>query len=222
MTVAEDKCFNGMAATLEDNAASKLANSSVTLLLLDRIDIVRHAKQNHPFRVQKAAIDSGNEQHALEVAMHDKIQASIWHPELTSYRGSGAPTTKWTITSYTKAAVDQGMTDLVQVLNQFNRRKVSRAVWYEIHNLSCDGIDILTTMPRVLLRIGKSFTDAGRWKQVRDVYLARYGGSDKAGHLLACLPDDVFHRVVAFVLPPSFQHPSTFEMRCCDCDNLCV
>jgi hypothetical protein len=204
--------------------ASGRANTAVTTLLLDKINIARYAKQNHPFRVLKAAIDSGNEPHALQVAQHRKIHPSLEEPEVTRYKGSGAPHLAWTISSCTEAAVDLGMLELVQVLNQLNRRKVARAVWYKMHKLSEDGIDVLATVPRVLLQIGMHFTSAWRWRHVRELCLVRYGRNQdelEGGlRLLVSLPGDVFHRIVAFVAPTAFQHPWDFVKRWCDCRNV--
>ncbi|KAL4166345.1 hypothetical protein KRP22_013607 [Phytophthora ramorum] len=206
--------------------ASKRANTPVATLLLGKFDIRSYAKQNHPFKTLKVAIDSGNAQHALTIALHESIQASIKTPEITRYKGSGTPTLPWTISTCTEAAIDQGMIDLVQVLNQLNRRKVSRAVWYTIHKLFCDGVHVLTAVPRELLLIGRYFTDAWRWIQVRELCLMRYGcnqdETEAPDRLLPSLPDDVFHRVVAFAVPSAFQHPSDFEKRWFNCDNVNV
>ncbi|OWZ24710.1 hypothetical protein PHMEG_000142 [Phytophthora megakarya] len=205
---------------------SKLANTAVTTFLLDKIDIVTYAKHNHPFKILKEAIDSGNEKHALVIALHGKIQSSIEEPEITRHKGSGFPEFPWTISTCTEAAIDQGMIDLVQVMNQLNRRKVSRAVWYSIYKrvIHVDGNDILSTIPRVLVTIGRYFTDVWRWKQVGELCLVRYGHNkaDLEGNLrlFSSFPDEVFHRIVAFVVPPAFKHPIDFEERWCHCYNM--
>ncbi|EGZ08020.1 hypothetical protein PHYSODRAFT_527744 [Phytophthora sojae] len=93
--------------------ASRTANTPVTMQLLNEINIVRYAKQNHPFKVLKRAIKSDNERHAMEVAMHENIQSSINNPEVTRFKGSGKPELSWTLSKCTEAAFDRGMTDLV-------------------------------------------------------------------------------------------------------------
>ncbi|KAL4117428.1 hypothetical protein PRIC2_011419 [Phytophthora ramorum] len=196
------------------------ADTPMTTFLLDRIEIETYAKHNHPFKVLKAAIDTGNERHALETAQHEKIRASIQDPERTRYKGSGATELAWTISTCTEAAVGKSMMQLVQVMDQFNWRKVSRAVWYMVNQLVREGVDVYATVPAELLTIGKQFTGDWRWSLVRELCVARFGSGDEGQtHPLARLPDDAFLRVAAFVVPPPFRHPSEYVSQWCRCSG---
>jgi len=205
--------------------ASELANTPVTKLLLDRLDAWQSAKEHHSIKVLKVAIETGDETHAVEVALHPTIQAWIKTHERTQYVGAGGG---WHIFSTTGAAVDAGMLGLVQVLNQLHQRSVSRVVWFKIYRLYRDAPEVLTTVPRVLRRVGVHFAHTWRWKQVREICLVRYGCSREARDgeecLLVSLPDGVFHRIVAFVVPPAFQLPpadeNLLEKIWCDLMNL--
>jgi hypothetical protein len=70
------------------------------------------------------------------------------------------------------------------------------------------------------------FTDAWRWKQVPELCLARYGRHqdelNEEHPLLVSLPDDVFHRIVAFVVPPAFQllPEHGYEKIWCNCSKM--
>ncbi|RLN49890.1 hypothetical protein BBJ28_00002012 [Nothophytophthora sp. Chile5] len=207
--------------------ASMEQHTAVATLLLDRIDIKRYSRCNIPLKILQAAIDSGNEQHALEIAGHQQIRTTLEDPERTRYKGSGRPYLAYTLSTCTEAAVERGMVDLVQVMNQFNWRKVSRAVWYKIREFSRQGVEIQTTVPPVFLTIGKQFTNDWRWTHVRGLFLARYyglvekpgTGSELQKHPLGLLPDEVFARVVTFVVPEAFWHPSESVPGWCGCEK---
>ncbi|GMF10758.1 unnamed protein product [Phytophthora lilii] len=173
-------------------------------------------KAEPPFRVLSVAIETRQEHHALEIVQHEKIRASLINPEVTRYKGCGAPELKFTVLTCTEAAVGLGMIRLVQAMNHLNWRKVSRAVWYMINSLVRHGSDVAASVPKEFLTIGKQFTDDWRWSLVRELYTARYDGNH---HALSRFPGDVFHRIVAFAVPPAFQHPSEFVLRWCKCSN---
>jgi hypothetical protein len=194
--------------------ASMQGNTQVAIFLLNKVDIQRSAKQSHPFKLLKAAIDTGNERHALAIGRHEKIRASIHDPELTRYKGSGVPELAATIATCTEAALEKDMLALVQEMNQLNWRKVSRVVWYTINKLVQHGVEVTTVISPQLLKIGRQFTSAWRWSLVRELFVARY---KERSHPLARLPDAVLHQVVAFAVPQAFRHPSEFVGRWCTC-----
>jgi hypothetical protein len=103
---------------------------------------------------------------------------------------------------------------------QLNRRDVARAVWNRFPRLSRHAPQVLMTVPRVLPTIGMYFTDSW-WKQVRELCLVRYGCDQDALEgelrLLARLPDVIFRRIVAFVVPPAFQLPRDYHKLWCEC-----
>ncbi|EGZ06434.1 hypothetical protein PHYSODRAFT_531275 [Phytophthora sojae] len=47
-------------------------HTRLALRLLDEIDVEEYAMQNHPFQVLEAAIETGNEAHAMGIAQHPK------------------------------------------------------------------------------------------------------------------------------------------------------
>jgi hypothetical protein len=40
--------------------------------------------------------------------------------------------------------------------------------------------------------------------------------------VLARLPEDVFNRIVAFMMPPAFQLPRNYDILCCYCSKMAV
>jgi len=111
------------------------------------------------------AIESGDENHALKVALHPTVQACIKRPEMCRDIARGP----WTLSSCTRAALEGEMLELVQALFLLNRRHASREVWWKIYRLSRNARAILTITPHVLLQIGTHFINAWRWKQVREL-----------------------------------------------------
>lgn len=155
------------------------ASTPVTTLLLDKIEIVVYAKQHHPFRILSARV----------------MRNSRWKTDCMIKFKHQPETPRSPVTE---------IVTLLYCLGQFPRTR--ELLLIQASGVRCraqcgmqpsrDGVEILTTVPRVLLSIGRCFTDAWRWKQVRDWWLAVYSHSqdntEKEGHPLGASPRRYF------------------------------
>jgi hypothetical protein len=191
-------------------------HTQLALRLLDEIDMEKYEMQNHPFHVLQAALELGDEAHALAIAEHPKIQSAVRD------KGAGGILDKHTLRRCVGAAVEREMATVLGFLDSLNHPEVSKSTWRSTLRLSAaqEMVQPVTTNP-VILGIADQFERDQRWEKVKGLFLLRSRGQEVGivpgqlrADLLGLLPDQPFRLIVEFTTQKELHRPdaeSAFE-----------